>query len=192
MATPKAGAPEATLLQRLREPFTADQVKTRPGGGGKTLDYVAIETVLGRLLDLAPDYNWTGKLVHFQDNTAIVEGTLRIDGKTSYGIGAMKNPDADMAVKSANSEAMKNAAKNGFGIALELWDAEHRNDLERQRKLIGNPTALKRAVWDLAKERLPDVEKPTLADVAKLFKVKTADLTETETLESILKAEGVL
>lgn len=188
--------PGEAVLERLREPFPANKVKTRPGGGGKTLDYVAIETVLDRLLTIAPGYSWKGKLVHFDGKTAVVEGELTVyteaEGmKTGYGIGAMANSDADMAVKSANSEAMKNAAKNGFGVALELWSEEHRQDLARQRTLRGNPAALKKAVWALAQTKTGK-DKPSLADVAKAFKVDAADLTEVATLEAILEGEGLL
>jgi hypothetical protein len=104
----------------------------------------------------------------------------------------MKNPDADMAVKSANSEAMKNAAKNGFGVALELWDADHRKNLEVARRAAGgSEQALKKAVFDLAKERLGK-SRPTLVEVATLFGQDPEDMSDPQVLGAILEREGVV
>lgn len=181
-----------SALTKLREPFPPEAVKTRPGGGGKTLDYVAIETVLERLLDVAPDYTWIAEVVSFQDGTAVVCGQLTIGDKTATGVGAMKNPDADMAVKSANSEAMKNAAKNGFGVALELWNEEYRRGLDRRRKLAkGSEAGLKQEVFRIAVERLGKA-RPSAKEVAAVFGVTAAALTDVDTLTEILKKEGVL
>src|SRR5581483_10609120 len=89
-------------LSGLREPFPADKVKQRKGGGGKMLDYVAIETFLERLLDVAPDYTIENANTYFKDDgTAVASLELVIAGKRGYGVGAMKNPDPDMALKSA-------------------------------------------------------------------------------------------
>jgi hypothetical protein len=185
MATP-------TKLAKLREPFPADQVKQRPGGGGQKLDYVAIETTLGRLLDVAPEFCWSASVQILEDRTAVVTGTLHIGDKFATGVGAMKNPDMDMAVKSANSEAIKNAAKNGWGVSLELWDADYRATLATKRALLsGSEAALKRAVHDLAKERL-GVDRPSLQEMAMLFEFDPADLAEPEVLREILEREGVL
>ena len=189
MAAPSKDAIQVrSILDRLREPFPASAVKQRQGPGSTKLDYVPIETVLNRLLEVAPTYDWLARVVSFEGGTgvAVVEGHLTIGNKTAYGVGAMKNTDADMALKSANSEAMKNAAKNGFGIALELWDAEHRKSIDRQRKAMGSPAAMKQEVFRQAKEALGK-DKPTAAEIAKHFGVKAADLMEEETLRGILK-----
>jgi hypothetical protein len=164
-------------------------VKQRPGGG-KQLDYIPIETTLERLLTVAPDYSWQGQLESFVDGVAIVSGHLTIAGKSAFGIGAMKGPDADMSVKSANSEAMKNAAKNGFGVALELWDADHRDALAKARKLT-TPAAMKQEVYRIAREQTGK-DKPTMAEVAKLFHVNAGDLGDEATLRGILQDEGLL
>lgn len=192
------------VLEALRQPFPVEDVKTRAGGGGKTLDYVAIETVLGRLLDVAPEYSWVAEIASFSPRVtvvdgdekttyvAVVSGQLAIGEKVAAGVGAMVNPDPDMAVKSANSEAMKNAAKNGFGVALELWDAEYRSGLDRRRKLAsGNAATLKQEVFKLAVERTGKA-KPTAAEIAKTFGVSAADLSDVETLRGILETEGAL
>lgn len=183
-------------LTKLRRKFSAAEVKTRQGPGGKTLDYVAIESVLGRLLDSAPDYSWTATLVEFQRANpvgdddkwiAVVQGQLTIGDKTGYGVGAMKHGDPDMAVKSANSEAMKNAAKNGFGVGLELWDAEYRAELATDRAIAaGDPAALKAAVFKRFVDESGFTGKPTADDVADHFNVRVADLKDPQTLQGIL------
>lgn len=155
-----------------------------------------IETVLERLLEVAPDYNWDAKAVTVQFDAgkwgAVVQGTLEIDGKRAAGFGAMTNPDPDMAIKSANSEAMKNAAKNGWGISLELWNEEHRNKLAQQRRLSGGSvSALKAEVFTLAIEKT-GVERPTASAVAEVFGVKPGELADPDVLRGILEREGVL
>lgn len=195
---------QPSMLEQLREPFPAEAVKQRQGSGGKKLDYVAIETVLTRLLDVAPDYSWTSRIVQVTPTvietrngdvngwTAFVEGQLHIGEKTATGVGAMTNADPDMAVKSANSEAMKNAAKNGFGVALELWDEEYRKGLDRRRRLAkGSAADMKQEVFRLAKDRLGK-DKPTAKEIAAVFGVAAGDLADENTLKSILEKEGLL
>src|SRR6266576_3726823 len=184
----------------LKKKFPADQVKQRSGAGGMKLDYVAGETVIARLLAATEDeetgYAWSSRIVKVEkvgtDWCAVVEGQLLIQGDAGTGVGAMINRDVDMAVKSANTEALKNAAKNGFGIGLELWDKEYRETLGQQRRaLAGNEAALKSMVFDIAKTKL-GVSKPTAAQVADLFDVSTGDLSEADTLRGILEAQGIL
>jgi len=103
----------------------------------------------------------------------------------------MKNPDADMAVKSANSEAIKNAAKNGFGVALELWDAEYRDGLEARRKILKTEKSMKIEVFRIAKEKLGKAT-PTATEVAGVFGKQPGDLADKSVLKEILEAEGVL
>lgn len=191
-------------LAALREPFAPEIVKQRKGSGGKMLDYVAIETVLGRLLDVAPEFNWIAgdvtliPRVYTVDGeekvtyTATVAGQLTIGQKVASGVGAMINPDPDMALKSANSEAIKNAAKNGWGVALELWDKDYLVSLDKRRKLAkGSAAALKQAVFGLAVEQLGKA-KPTAKEIAAHFGVAAGDLADEETLKTILTKEGLL
>lgn len=183
--------PTANPLSKLREPFPVEQVKQRQGGGGKMLDYIPIETVLERLLTVAPDYSWEAELAHMDGNLAVVSGHLTIGGKRAFGIGSMSNRDVDMAVKSANSEAMKNAAKNGFGVALELWDEEHRADLETQRReVVQNESrleTLKNRVADIAVAQ--GVERTGPA-IAAHFGVTLEQLQDEDELEAIVAQEA--
>lgn len=181
-------------LEALRQPFPADQVKQRPGGGGKKLDYVPIEKFLARLLDAAPGYSIENASAYLTgpDNVAVASLELVIDGKRGFGTGAMKNPDPDMALKSAVSEAIKNAAKNGFGVGLELWDEEYRKTLDTKRALIGgSEAALKREVFKIARDKT-GLDKPTGAQVAKAFGRKAGELADPAVLREILEGEGLL
>lgn len=192
------------IRKALRVPFPADEVRQRQGPGGKKLDYVGGEQFIKRLLEVTEDepsgYAWTvngfnieriGDAENGYQWAAVVSGTLLIAGDAGGGVGAMVNADLDMAMKSANTEALKNAAKNGFGIGLELWDAEYRDQLGQKRRLLaGSEQAMKQAVWRLAQQRDPEAK--TAAKVAKLFGVKTGDLADKEVLKTILEAEGVL
>lgn len=187
------------IRKALREPFPADQVKQRQGPRGIKLDYVAGETVLQRLIDVTAEaesgYAWqiNGFDVRETDKgwAVTVAGTLMIHGDAGGGIGSMVNPDLDMAAKSANTEAIKNAAKNGFGVGLELWDAEYRATLgEKRRLLAGSEQAMKAAVWKLAQERDPKAK--TGAAVAKLFGIKAGDLADPDVLRAILEDAGLL
>lgn len=185
-----AAAGIKTTVDALREPFPLDLVYSRQGPGNKQLDYVAIETVLERLLTVAPHYSMAGKLESLSDNTAVVSIHLTIGDKTGFGIGEMTNPSVDMAVKSATSEAIKNAAKNGFGIGLELWNADYRDQLATQRKQAGMTEAqLKAAVFNIARTRL-DKAKPSAVEIGKLFDVDPSLLTDEATLRAILVAES--
>ena len=102
----------------------------------------------------------------------------------------MVNPDIDMAVKSATSEATKNAAKNGFGVALDLWNADYRDAVGEARKLAGMTEAqLKAKVFGIARTKL-DKAKPSAAEIGKLFGVPASKLTDEDTLRAILVAEA--
>lgn len=186
-------------LQNLRAKFKPEEVKQRQGPGGKALDYVPIETVLSRLLDTAPEYSWDASVVHIerrefiQDGETrvrydvVVSGSLTVGYKSAAGFGSMTHQDLDMAVKSANSEAMKNAAKNGFGVGLELWDAEYRGELATGRLLAaGDPAALKVAVFEKFVAESGATGTPTADDVADHFNVTVKDLKDPAQLKAIL------
>lgn len=176
----------------LRAPFPLDKIYSRQGPGGKQLDYVSIETVLERLIEVAPTYSLIGN-VEFLDpdqGKAVVSVQLSVGDKTAFGIGAMVNPDIDMAVKSATSEATKNAAKNGFGVALDLWNSDYRDSVKAARALAGMTEAqLKAKVFGIARTALGK-DKPSAVEIGNLFNVPAAKLTDEDTLRAILVAEG--
>lgn len=183
-------AAKNAVVAALREPFPLDKIYSRQGPGGKTLDYVSIETVLERLIEVAPEYSIIGNVELLEKGLAVVSVQLSVGDKVGFGIGSMQNPDLDMCVKSATSEAIKNAAKNGFGVALDLWNAEYRDSVKDARALAGMTEAqLKAKVFGIARTKL-DKAKPSAAEIGKLFGVPAAKLTDEDTLREILVAEA--
>ena len=184
----------------LRERFAVGDVKQREGAGRKKLDYVSGDTVIQRLLDATAEsekgYAWTANpgFIEKQEDgkfAVVVSGTLLIDGDAGSGMGADIAADLDKAVKTANTEAIKNAAKNGFGVALELWDKDYRDGLAQTRRAVaGNEQAMKQMVFDIAKKKLGG--KPDSAAIAELFGIGVGDLTDPDVLSKILSDEGIL
>lgn len=189
-------------------------VKKNPSG----MDYVSIDGYINRLLDvLGLDYDFTiqqstVELLPAEMKTssgkrqylATVTGNLTLHGTppaanqvpsggtrgtTRAGTGADVSFDPDKAVKTAQAEALKKAAHQ-FGIALELWDADHRKSLEKARKLT-TPAAMKQEVFKIARDRTGK-DKPTAKEIGAVFGVNPGDLAEEATLRAILEAEGLL
>jgi len=86
---------------------------------------------------------------------------------------------------------VKRALKNfGDQFGLGLYDAERRNDVERRRGL-NTDAGIKREVWKIARERTGK-DKPTAAEVAKVFERKATELNDAAVLRQILVDEGLL
>ena len=134
-------------MELLAEDFPVGEYKTRSGGGGMQLTYISIDATLNRLNEvLGP--NWSTRAhTDLRETTdrdgrttymAVCELHLEatIDGvvKTAYGVGAMVNPDVDMAAKSALAEATRKAG-NVLGIGLSLWNKDKRESIERKMTL---------------------------------------------------------
>lgn len=116
---------------------------------------------------------------------------LVIEGKRRLGVGGDVSFDLDKALKTALAEALKKAAHQ-YGIALELWDEDHRKEIDKANKRAKmTPAQLKQEVWKIGKSRVQKAN-PTAADVAKVFGVTVADLQEEATLKRILEEEGKL
>lgn len=119
--------------------------------------------------------------------------TATIDGveKSAYGVGVDRDLDPDKTAKTSLAEAIKKAAHQ-LGVGLYLWDETQRDAVERAMKLEkATPQALKAEVYRIAREKLGK-DKPSQAEVAKLFKVKPGELGEAEVNRKILEAEGIL
>lgn len=187
-----------TQLAALSAEFGTKEHKQRTQGG-KALTYISIDATIKRLNEVL------GPAWSTQANTTITESdgqylavtqlvlTAVVDEikKDAYGVGAMRNKDADMAVKTALAEALKKAGHQ-LGIGLYLWDEDAREQVENRMKLDGaSDGQLKVAVYNIARQKL-GIERPTQAQVAKLFGVKTGDLADGMTNRNILIAEGVL
>lgn len=148
-------------------------------------DFVVVQSHVALLPEAA--MTSSGKLQYL----AQVTGQLKIGDTTRSGVGADISFDPDKALKTAQAEALKKAAHQ-YGIALELWDEEHRESLKLARNAAGgSEAALKKSVFDLAKKQL-NKAKPTVAEVAKQFGVEPGELSDKATLTKILQDQGVI
>lgn len=180
--------------------FEPGQHKTRKQGG-QDLTYVSIDATINRVNEVLGS-NWSVLPVSSTQVLPLENGYLaktelfiaaEIDGvtKTLYGVGAMRNPDPDMAMKTALAEALKKAFHQA-GVALYLWDPAARDEVAAKSKWAGATLAAKKKeVKRLASVKL-DVDNPTAKQVAEAFGFTAADLAEDETIDAILKAEGLL
>jgi hypothetical protein len=190
---------DPTQLQQLAAEFSGSDLKSR-NQGGQALTYVSIDATIRRLNDvLGPNWSTSGNtdLVYHDTGNyrALTELTLTatIDGeeKSAYGVGVDVAKDPDKAAKTALAEALKKAAHQ-LGVALYLWDVEARGRAQKKMALAKASLAdLKKAVYKLGSEAL-GAERPTVAQVAKHFKVKAGDLGDEDVLRRILTDAGLL
>ncbi len=203
-ATGPAG-PVQTQLERLAAEFPAEAYQSRRGAaGGPELTYISIDQTIKRLNDvlgpgwdtraistITPEAGRNGGTTYLAVCELHMDANVDGTTKTAYGVGAMKNPDPDMALKSALAEAIKKAGHQ-LGIGLHLWDKDTRERIERKMDLAkASDAKLKAAVYQIARDRL-DKTKPTAAEVAKLFGKTTQEMVEPDVNREILKAEGLL
>jgi hypothetical protein len=190
---------ELTQLEQLAAEFGGSDVKSR-AQSGITLTYIGIDATINRL-NAVLGSNWstsaTTKFIPIDDGAflAVCELELRatVDGveKVAYGVGADKGKDSDKIAKTALAEAIKKAGHQ-YGIALYLWDPAARARAEKLKALAsGSEVALKREVVAIARER-SGLDKPSAAEIAKVFGVKAGDLADKATLVKILTDEGLL
>jgi hypothetical protein len=150
-----------TIEQQLRQKFPPGVVKSRTIRG-KDFDYVAIDATIGRMLDtLGLEWSFTNctydvqpAMVARRDGDpvpgyqCVVSGELIVHDvagleSVHWGIGADVADDLDKCLKTALAEALKKAGHQ-LGIGLYLWQDEERQNLARERKLVGgNVAALK-------------------------------------------------
>lgn len=187
-------------LDQLQARFKPDEHKNRKQGG-QQLTYVDISATLNRVNEvLGP--NWS---VVVPTKTTILPtkdgkfGALcelfieaEIDGvkKTLYGVGAMTNNDPDMAAKTALAEAIKKAWHQA-GVALYLWDAEARDQVNQAKAAAESPAARKKVLKSAAADKL-GITNPTKDQVASAFDLEPADLDDDEVVSDTLRAIGLL
>lgn len=199
-----------TLFSKLSAKFLPEQVKQREGGGGKKLDYISIDTVLNRLNEVL-EFEWEfhGQSTHLSPTVVTVKGQEK-DGylavvtghlvvhtsegpRWTFGVGAHRDVDPDMAIKSALAEAEKKAAQRR-GVGLYLWDEDAREELKEQRQAIkrkqADPTKLdldelKLAVYEKAVEQ--GLEEHSAEGLAEWYSVDVGDLQDEATLLELLE-----
>lgn len=109
------------------------------------------------------------------------------------GIGAAVSFDPDMAVKTAQAEALKKACHQ-FGIALYLWHEEERDFVTLQKKAQVDDSELKRLAVVHTQRTLdiPNETLPTAEQVASVLDLSVDDLKNPKTLRDALVMSGVI
>ncbi len=114
----------------LVRPFAPEQVRTRPGQGGKSYTYVETHAVIARLNEAA-DFDWSFEVVKHEvlADEVIVLGKLSIDGVTKMAFGGSSVTRDGSGKEQSLADDLKAAAskaltKSGslFGIGLELYN----------------------------------------------------------------------
>ena len=109
----------------LTRPFTADQVRSRPGQHGKTLSYVDVAAVITRLNEGCDSWSFEVVSHKVEADEVIVLGKLTADGqvKMHFGGSSITLDKEGRAIsiaddlKAATSDALKKCASL-FGVAL--------------------------------------------------------------------------
>lgn len=118
---------------------------------------------------------------------ATVRVALQIRTSTRGGVGAALMADPDDAIKTAQAEALKKAS-NQFGMALELWTEEGREDVARGRAIAaGDLPALKQAAFQLALEKGAEANP---ASIAATLGIEEDDLQDAGKLAQLLGASS--
>lgn len=202
------------VLTKLGTRFPPSAVKQRDGGRGLKLDYIDIPETIKRLREAAgmnvswvideakltptviqkrdgPVDGWMAYVVGHLSVTEFPEneedfGPLAIRNSTWGGVGAMTDTDPDMALKTAQAEAIKKAG-HGFEIALYLWDPQEREAIQAYREATtsNDLNALKKAVAFNAKVR--GVDPITPASLAEFYQVNEEELQDATTLRQLLE-----
>jgi DNA recombination protein Rad52 len=131
------------IHKALDEKVPRDVVKTRDGGGGRSLDYLEAWYVIDRLNKVFghtnvswevrtltpvtgakfPAYVCTARVV-----VKLPTGDIVFKDGVGYGIDKSGLNPHEMAVKEAESDALKRAAKNfGMSLGLALYDKTQEN-----------------------------------------------------------------
>jgi hypothetical protein len=125
----------------LRRPFSTDQIKSRPGQGGKTVSYVDVSTVLQRLHEACDVVAFEVLRHEVLDGEVVVVGRLTADGVVTSDFGASSiTRDSDGLpvsvgddLKAASSDAVKRCARL-LGCPLDLHAQERRKEQANGRR----------------------------------------------------------
>lgn len=115
-----------------------DQIKSRKAPDGYKLDYVEVHYILDRLNQVVGHLNWTYQIVELkpltEDNLSYscraLIGIVTTNG-TVYreGVGIGEDKTMEMALKKAESDAIKRAAmKFGRSFGLELYFKDEKKE----------------------------------------------------------------
>jgi hypothetical protein len=192
------------IIDVLNRPFRQDQIKTRRGRSGTSLDYVEGASVIRRLND-AFDHDWSFEVLEHRltDNEAIVVGRLTALGfsKTQFGCSSIVKSKKDGSpiqlgddLKSAATDAMKKAASL-FGVGLHLWlEDEGRSVAEPAKKREygkAQPAKPTKAPMTKPTHRISDTYKPDKATEKQINAISAIARSKGITKEEIEKKAGI-
>jgi hypothetical protein len=112
----------------LCRPFTAEQVRSRPGQHGKTVSYIDVAAVITRLNEGCDAWSFEVVSHKVEADEVIVLGKLTADGQVKMHFGGtsitLEKEGRAVSVaddlKAAASDALKKCASL-FGVALEMY-----------------------------------------------------------------------
>jgi recombination DNA repair RAD52 pathway protein len=114
----------------LRAPLDLNNVKKRKGAGGRTLDYISGEHAIAEANRIFGFDGWSCETIHMEcvkesPITYIARVRVKAGGVTREGWGGDSSHDHEMAVKGAETDAIKRALRTfGNQFGLPLYDKE--------------------------------------------------------------------
>jgi len=114
----------------LAAPLDLNNVKKRKGAGGRTLDYISGEHAIAEANRIFGFDGWTCETIHMEcvkesPITYIARVRVKAGGVTREGWGGDSSHDHEMAVKGAETDAIKRALRTfGNQFGLPLYDKE--------------------------------------------------------------------
>lgn len=114
----------------LAAPLDLNNVKKRKGAGGRTLDYISGEHAIAEANRIFGFDGWSCETIHMEcvkesPITYIARVRVKAGGVTREGWGGDSSHDHEMAVKGAETDAIKRALRTfGNQFGLPLYDKE--------------------------------------------------------------------
>ena len=118
-------APDTIRQDLLQEPFT-DEVKSRPGRGGMSFDYIDARTAMQRLDEVLGIQGWEFHVKTVIGSVVVGSLTIWTDNgpRVHEDVGYPNGPDDEEPFKSAVSDALKRCAMR-IGVGLHLWSQDY-------------------------------------------------------------------
>ena len=125
---------DQTAKDALAAPLDLNNVKKRKGAGGRTLDYISGEHAIAEANRIFGFDGWSCETIHMEcvkesPITYIARVRVKAGGVTREGWGGDSSHDHEMAVKGAETDAIKRALRTfGNQFGLPLYDKEENAD----------------------------------------------------------------
>lgn len=113
------------ITNALRKPFERHEVKQRPAGGGRSVDYVEGHTVITRLIE-ATGNQFDVKVLKIEQSGELYMATVEVTipglgSRQHIGVQLVRDRDGEDIVKGCVTDAIKKVATL-FGVGLELYE----------------------------------------------------------------------